>query len=119
MWSMGSAAPSPKVFSPPLGSRQNPPVACGKRGALAASAIFPPPPAHAAGFAEAGGGGGGPRRGSSLFVHAAREDRASAASAASEGEVRGMRPRAGVEEGSGEGMGAGGSLAPFFIASQS
>src|SRR5271154_6303526 len=87
MPSMGSAAPSPKVLSPPLGSRQKPPEDCGKRGALAASPIFPPPAAHAAGLAAGGGGGGGPWRGSSPLLHAARRRKGSAAS---ESEVRDM-----------------------------
>src|SRR4051812_21980010 len=71
MWSSGRAAPSPKVFSPPLGSTQKPPDDSGKNAAVAASAILPPPAGHAAGLAG-GGGGGGPRRGSSLPLHAAR-----------------------------------------------
>src|SRR5262249_36586379 len=101
---MGSAAPSPKALSPPLGSMQKPPDACGKNGALAPSAIFPPPPAHAAGLAAGGGGGGAPCLGSSLLRHEEAR-RASAANAADESVARGI--------------GGGASLAPFFIAPQS
>src|SRR5262249_25532668 len=71
MRSMGWEAASPKVLSPPFGSRQKPEEAWGKKGALVVSAIFPPPPAHAAGLAVTGGGGGAPR-GSSPLLPAAR-----------------------------------------------